>query len=77
MRESERRLIAPSCEKAIIIQERNDAKGESWGLEDLFEKPQISGQTRMPHLMERKSTRRIEKAGEAQAVEFGEDSIRE
>ena len=65
--ESEKRLIAPSCENAIIIPEGNDAKGESRGLEDLFERPQISGQTGMPHLMERKSTRRVEKAGEAQA----------
>src|SRR4029077_19568617 len=64
---SEKRPIAPSCENAIIIPEGNDAKGESRGLEDLFERPQISGQTRMPHLMERKSTRRVEKAGEAQA----------
>jgi hypothetical protein len=36
VRESEKRLMAPSCENAIIIPEGNDAKGESRGLEDLF-----------------------------------------
>ncbi len=66
MCESEKRLIAPTCENAIIP-EGNDARGESRRMEDLFERPQISGQTRMPHLMERKSTRRVEKEGEAQA----------
>ena len=40
--------------------EGSDAKSESWGLEDLFERPQISRQTRMPKLMERKSPRRVE-----------------
>ena len=34
----------------------------SKGLEDLFERPQISLQTRMPNLIERKSTRRVENA---------------
>jgi hypothetical protein len=47
-------------EAVIIKPERNDAKSESWGLEDVFERPQISRQTRMPNLMERKSTRRVE-----------------
>jgi hypothetical protein len=47
--------------KAVIIKpEGSEAKSESWGLEDLFERPQISRQTRMPNLMERKSTRRVE-----------------
>jgi hypothetical protein len=42
-------------EAVIIKPEGSDAKSESWGLEDLFERPQISRQTRMPNLMERKS----------------------
>jgi hypothetical protein len=46
-------------EAVIIEPEGSDAKGESWGLEDLFERPQISRQTRMPNLMEGKSTRRV------------------
>jgi hypothetical protein len=44
----------------LIKPEGSDAKSESWGLEDLFERPQISRQTRMPNLMEGKSTRRVE-----------------
>jgi hypothetical protein len=39
-------------EADIIKPEGSDAKSESWGLEDLFERPQISRQTRMPNLME-------------------------
>jgi hypothetical protein len=50
-------------EAVIIKSEGSDAKSESWGLEDLFETPQISRQTRMPNLMERKSTRRVENGG--------------
>ena len=47
-------------EAVILKPGGSDAKSESWGLEDLFERPQISRQTRMPNLMERKSTRRVE-----------------
>jgi len=47
--------------EAIIIKPGgNDAESESWGLEDLFERAQISRQTWMPNLMERESTRRVE-----------------
>jgi len=37
-------------EAVIIKPEGSDAKSESWGLEDLFERPQISRQTRMAQL---------------------------
>jgi len=47
-------------EAVIIKPEGTDAESESWGLEDLYERPQVSRQTRMPNLMERKSTRRVE-----------------
>ena len=61
-------------EAVIIKPERNDAKSESWGLEDVFERPQISRQTRMPNLMERKSTRRVEN-GAAQPTSVSNKSV--
>jgi hypothetical protein len=61
-------------EAVIIKPEGSDAKSESWGLEDLFERPQISRQTRMPNLMERKSTRRVEN-GSAQPTSIGNKSV--
>ena len=48
----------------MIKPEVSNAKSESWRLEGLFERTQISRQTRLPNLMERKSTRWVEE-GEA------------
>jgi hypothetical protein len=53
-------------EIAIIMPEGSDAKRESRGLENLFERPQVSRQTWMSRLMERKSTRCVETGGKAQ-----------
>ncbi len=61
-------------EAVIIKPEGSDAKSESWGLEDLFERPQVSRQTRMPNLMERKSTRRVEN-GAAQPTSVSNKSV--
>ena len=47
--------------RAVIIKpEVSNAKSESCRLEDLFERTQISQQTRLPNLMESKSTRWVE-----------------
>jgi hypothetical protein len=54
---------------------RSDAKSESWGLENLFERSQISGETRMPNLMERKSTRRVENGAAHQTSASNESVI--
>jgi hypothetical protein len=56
-----------SPESAKLVSSYYQARGKRCqkrvvGLEDLFERPQISLQTRMPNLMERKSTRRVENA---------------
>jgi hypothetical protein len=61
-------------EAVIIKPEGSDAKSESWGLEGLFERPQIPRQTRMPNLMERKSTRRVEN-GAAQPTSVSNKSV--
>jgi hypothetical protein len=61
-------------DQAVMINpEGSNAKSESWGLEDLFERPQISRQTRMRNLMERKSTRRVEN-GAAQPTSISNKS---
>jgi hypothetical protein len=65
---------AKTGEAIIMKPEGSDAKSESWRLEDLFERPQISRQTRMPNLMERKSTRRVEN-GAAQPISISNKSV--
>ena len=52
------RIVLPT--EVIINPEVSDAKSKSRGLEGLFERAQISRQTRLLNLMERKSTRRVE-----------------
>ena len=52
--------LAESSKGTIINGDETDAKREPWWLEDLFERPQISRQTKMPHLTVGTSTRRVE-----------------